>query len=71
MQHGDDECFLNTIQACAITIYPDEVGFLESNFPTVVFWSYSESILSFNTIVNVYFNSFTSFFFFEKNSFTS
>ncbi|KAE9610855.1 hypothetical protein Lal_00031501 [Lupinus albus] len=24
-QHGDDECFLNTIQACAITIYPKEV----------------------------------------------
>ncbi|KAG5042303.1 hypothetical protein JHK87_006218 [Glycine soja] len=24
-QHGDDECFLNTIEACAITIYPDVV----------------------------------------------
>ncbi|KHN10551.1 hypothetical protein glysoja_037030 [Glycine soja] len=23
--HGDDECFLNTIEACAITIYPDVV----------------------------------------------
>ncbi|KAL2337699.1 hypothetical protein Fmac_012145 [Flemingia macrophylla] len=22
-QHGDDECFLNTIEACAIVIYPD------------------------------------------------
>ncbi|XP_057457390.1 gamma-interferon-responsive lysosomal thiol protein-like [Lotus japonicus] len=22
-QHGDDECFINTIEACAITIYPD------------------------------------------------
>ncbi|XP_014513198.1 LOW QUALITY PROTEIN: gamma-interferon-inducible lysosomal thiol reductase [Vigna radiata var. radiata] len=22
-QHGEDECFLNTIQACTITIYPD------------------------------------------------
>ncbi|KAJ1416262.1 Gamma interferon inducible lysosomal thiol reductase GILT [Sesbania bispinosa] len=24
-QHGDDECLLNTIEACAITIYPDVV----------------------------------------------
>ncbi|KAH1162800.1 hypothetical protein GLYMA_01G124100v4 [Glycine max] len=24
-KHGDDECFLNTIEACAITIYPDVV----------------------------------------------
>ncbi|XP_027337621.1 gamma-interferon-responsive lysosomal thiol protein [Abrus precatorius] len=24
-QHGEDECFLNTIEACAITIYPDVV----------------------------------------------
>ncbi|XP_020236240.1 gamma-interferon-responsive lysosomal thiol protein [Cajanus cajan] len=24
-QHGDDECFLNTIEACAIAIYPDVV----------------------------------------------
>ncbi|CAJ1948574.1 unnamed protein product [Sphenostylis stenocarpa] len=24
-QHGEDECFLNTIEACAITLYPDVV----------------------------------------------
>ncbi|RDY10257.1 Gamma-interferon-inducible lysosomal thiol reductase, partial [Mucuna pruriens] len=24
-QHGDDECFLNTIEACTIAIYPDVV----------------------------------------------
>lgn len=46
-QHGNDECYLNTIEACAINIYPDVVPFLPmKQFPLYFLLFYNSNLFS-------------------------